>query len=184
MPSGMADGQRASTAASGEGIVSHCPSPWHPPHPNTKGTRLNCRWHLGMPCREPDARFPCPWCSHIIPSLSSKPSSPFLSPKPCRAGWMRGEDLCWGQRDRMGQAVGRTPQCSSVPSLLHHHHIQPSHSSDPTGATKGRSKPRLDTARLMASEALEVNSQHCGTASHCSRPFQEGERAAESLNRC
>lgn len=36
MPSGMADGQRASTAASGEGIVSHCPSPGHPLHQGNK----------------------------------------------------------------------------------------------------------------------------------------------------
>lgn len=27
-------------------------------HPHTEGTRLNCRWHLGMPCGE--ARCPVP----------------------------------------------------------------------------------------------------------------------------
>lgn len=173
---------------SGEGIVSHCPSPRHPLPPNTKGTRVNCRWHL-EPAQLPICHFPCPWCSQMgqpsSPKLSSKPSAPFLSPKPCRAGMGLGAQ-CWAQRDRMGQAAGRTPQGrhSSVPSLLHHPHVQPPHSSDPTGATEGRLKPRLGTAWLMAPEALHMNCQHRGAESHRSHPLQEGKRAAESLNCC
>lgn len=54
MPSGMADGQRAPTAASGEGMVSHCPLPRHPLH--SKGTRLNCR--LGDALQRARCPFP------------------------------------------------------------------------------------------------------------------------------
>lgn len=43
-------------------------------------------------------------------------------PKALQSGWMGLGDPCWAQRDRMGQAAGRTAQGR--------------HSSDPTGATK------------------------------------------------
>lgn len=157
------------------------------------------RWPLGMPCRSSAAHFPCPmshvpcsWCSHMgqpsspklspkpsPPFLSSKPSPPFLCPKPCRAGMALG-DPCWLR----GTGWDRQLQTPPVQAQLCPIPAPPSDSSDPTGATEGRLKPGLGTAWLMASEALDMNCQHCATASHCSHPLQEGKRAAESLNCC
>lgn len=116
-------------------------------HPNTEGTRLNCRWHLGMPCREPGARFPRPWRPHVGKplslSLSPKPSSPSWSPKPCRAGWMGLGNPCRAQRGGMGQAARRTRRRRQrpAPSLFYQlgitHRVPPSRSSAGPSADDG-----------------------------------------------
>lgn len=85
-----------------------------------------------------------------------------------------------GSEGQDGTGSCRTPQCRHSCPIP----APPSRSSDPTGATEGRLKPRLGREGLMASEALDMNCQHCGTASHCSHPLQEEIRAAESLNCC
>lgn len=173
MPSGMADGQRASAAASEEGIVSqgtHCT-----PIPRGQDRIAGGTWGCPAGSQMPISHVPgaLMWDSHHHLTCPQSPAE--------QDGWD------WGTRAGL-RGTGWDRQLaephSSAPSLLHHPHVQPPHGSDPTAATKGRLKPRLDTAWLMAPEALEMNSQHCGTASHCSHPLQEGKRAAESLNCC
>lgn len=104
MPPGMADGQRASSAASGEGSVPLSLSK-APPAPQHQRDKTEMQVALGDALH--GARCPCPMSpvlSHLQPSSPKLSSKPSLSPKPCRARWVGLGELCWAQRDRMGQA--------------------------------------------------------------------------------
>lgn len=112
MPLGMADGQRAPTAASGEGTVSHCPLLRHPLH--SKGTRLDRR--LGDALQ--GARCPFPMSlvlsqgTIIITNLSLKPSSPF-----CPQSHAEQDEWDWGTHAGL-RGTGWNKQNCSVQAWL------------------------------------------------------------------
>lgn len=66
-----------------------------PTAPQYQGDKTELQVALGDALQ--GARFPflTPGALTSSPNLSSKPSSPFPSPKPCRPGWMGLGDLCW-----------------------------------------------------------------------------------------
>lgn len=144
-------------------------------HPHTEGTRLNCRWHLGMPCGESDAQFPCPWHPRVgkplSHSLSPKPFSPPLPPKSSRAGQMRLHNRPgWGPRQSLPH-----PSSASQPPLPR---IPLTHGSGPTGGIKRRAEGWAGPGMADGTGGFEDESI---LELLPLPPLQEGRRAAESL---